>query len=493
MNMSKFFNKNSSSKNILDFIKDSYNECNIENIVDSYTLFDNLVTIVIGFYKGIPVYCVREAKECTEEAVKAAVELYERHIVEGYEKPDDNMINTFIKNIDKRYCNIDILFKKVKYYLEKIMYSYGKIYPLIKDHHVEEIAVDPPNYRVKVVTSYLNGIWLSTNIKMVQSEVEQIALFLARRSGRDLSLAHPYTEGLLPEGHRLTATLGREVTRYGPSVVIRKHRERPLGMPELVEQGVLSPELAAYIWALVEERKSILVVGPTASGKTTLLQAILDFTPPWSRIVSVEDTPELNLSHHPNWDSLVTRTRVGSEGEDIDLYKLAKFSLRRRPDYLVIGEIRGEEARVLTYAASSGHAAYSTFHAEDASVAVRRLLQHPFNIPPGLLASIDVIITIRRSSLRGRRVVEVVEVGYDPAAESIIFNTIYKIGTNDILIDIDKIYETSNIIQHSDLDSIIEKLNIIRSSGSRDILIKNVILYYFEKIFKGDKYIEEAK
>jgi len=481
--------------------------------IDSYPIVEDVVNARIIMNNNDLVYCVEELVEplCRNTVKQLAQLVVQQHIVNGFDQLTNSLVERIVdeylaktmerktraknNNSDKEGCegySREEIIKIVTYYASSHLYSYRELYPLILDPNIEEIAVDPPHYNVKVVARQTGPIWLMSNIVLTPVEAERIIVSLARRSGRDLSLAHPYVEGLLPEGHRIAATLGREVTRFGSSMVIRKHRNEPLGIPELIKQGVLPVTLAAYLWLLVELRSSAIIVGPTASGKTTLLQAMLDFVPPWARIVSVEDTPELNLSHHPHWDSLVTRLSLSSDGEDIDLYKLARFALRRRPDYLVIGEIRGEEARVLAYAASSGHAAYTTFHADNAWMALQRLTNKPFNIPKVLLSSIDVLIVVARTGC-GRRVVEVAETSYDAGSDVVSLLPLYAAGDGCELrglgdLSLEDLLDNSSILKKINVDRTIlknvinDKINILNISNDRSNLIKRIRTYYMENL-----------
>ncbi len=483
-----YYSKENISKYIKEYKEaDALIECrNILEIIDEYKL-NNIINIRILMSEEGLTYCVSEElpPECKRVAIQVSEKATQYHVINMLNKVNKEILDIIIdkyKDTKNNMCDDDDLLRDaVYYYTAARLSSYGPIYPLILDENVEEIAVDPPDYIVKAVARQTGPIWLKTNIKIGANEAEHIAVLLARRSGRDLSIAHPYTEGLLPEGHRLAATLGREVSRFGSSIVIRKHRSKPIGIPELIAQGVLSVELAAYLWLLVESKRSAIIVGPTASGKTTLLQAVLDFVPPWSRVVSVEDTPELNLSHHPNWDSLVTRLGIGEGSEDIDIYKLAKFSLRRRPDYLVIGEIRGEEARVLAYASSSGHASYSTMHADSAQTAVYRLLQEPFSVPKSLLSSIDAVVVITRTP-GGRRVREVVELSYDAAADTISLVPVYSGGVllSDSSTVLGKNYNEDTFREYNIEYIINEKINILKISRNREHMLSLVKKYYYE-------------
>ena len=329
-------------------------------------------------------------------------------------------------NIDLDFLrsNIEIL----GYYVWKGISGYGKIYPIILDPRVEEVAINTPERPVYVIHRDMDYGWIRTNIKLSRDELDNLVITLARKCGQEISIAKPYLEALLPEGHRVSATFMSEITRHGSSLIIRKHIEEPIPPTQLVTWNVVNATLLAYLWLMLEYNSTLLIVGPTASGKTTLLQALLLLLPPRSRIVTIEDTPELNLKHHENWDSLVTRyTYTKIEGLDIDLYNLSKLALRRRPDYFVIGEIRGEEARIFIQAAASGHGALATFHSDSVISALYRLKAPPINLGESFLQLIWAIIVIKRIRIANkylRRVTEIVEVY--PEEDGISLNTITK-------------------------------------------------------------------
>ncbi len=240
------------------------------------------------------------------------------------------------------------------YYLQRSLSGYGPLYPLLKDSMIEEIAVEAPGIPVAVYHRLYSDGWMDTNIVLTEEELDSLALSIARKAGKHLSVAMPFAEGLTEEGHRVALTFSREVSRRGSSIVIRKYPDKPLTIVDLLKSNTLSPLEAAYLWMLVEAKAFLLIVGGMASGKTSMLQALATLIPPDQRIVTLEDTPELNLPH-THWDPLVTRYTYFSEtAANVDLLALAKFALRRRSDYIIIGEVRGEEARMLAQAAATG-------------------------------------------------------------------------------------------------------------------------------------------
>jgi len=207
-----------------------------------------------------------------------------------------------------------------------------------------------------------------------------------------------------PRGSRIAATFRREVSVKGSSVVIRKFAGRPITILDLIISGVMSPEVAAYLWYAIDLRMTFMVMGVTGAGKTTILNAILNLVKETNKVVTIEDIPELRLAQD-NWVQLTARQAYGDTGKEISLMDLVKLSLSIGPDIIVVGEIRGAEAYVLFQAISTGHGGATTFHAYDIESAVKRLMNNPLNIPQEWIPMMNLGITIRRlpPSNQGRK------------------------------------------------------------------------------------------
>jgi len=216
---------------------------------------------------------------------------------------------------------------------------------------------------------------------------------------------------------------------------VRKFPADPLTPPDLIQLGTMSPEMAAWFWFAMELGHSFILAGGTASGKTTSLNAIAQFIPPQKKIVSIEDTREINLSHS-NWIAGVTRSGFGGEMKGgkvagtIDMYKLLEAALRQRPEYLLVGEVRGAEAVTLFQAMATGHAVYSTMHADSVLSAVYRLENPPINVPRMMLQTLDIVAIqgqVRIGEKMGRRLREVTEfAGFDPETKELMTNTVFE-------------------------------------------------------------------
>lgn len=455
--------------------------------------------VVLGLSEhGEPFYCVSEPS--IDDQLRHVIDtIIDVLISKGYEYPVSlSTIEEITGEIDVNKLVGDKL-GVIEYFINKTLSGYRELYILLRDPYVEEIACTRPGSPISIIHRELPIGWIKTNIVLSESELDDMASVLARKAGKTVNIAHPYTEGLLPEGHRVAITYLREISRFGSSFVIRKHFIRPLTIVELIDKGVISKLAAAYLWQVIEDKKGVLIVGPAASGKTTLLQALLLLIPPYKRIITIEDTPEVNLTYHPEWDSLVTRrVYLSGEGEDIDLYKLAKFSLRRRADYLVIGEIRGEEAQLLPYAATSGHGVLATFHADSSSAAISRLTSPPFNLKPSQLASsISVIVVMSNSSRSGaiqRTVLEIAEINEDEGSKKVALKTIFSYDWNRRIllpVDVEELVKLSTILDHGNpeetLRKLAEKIRVLDSLmhiSSYEEFYAVLKRYYLERLVK---------
>jgi flagellar protein FlaI len=320
--------------------------------------------------------------------------------------------------------------KKLIYYVVRDNIGFGKIDALMGDQLIEDISCDGINVPLYIWHRKFESI--PTNIKFeTAEELDSFALRLAYMCGSHVSIAQPLLDASLPDGSRINLTYGSEVTRKGSTFTIRKFKLDPFTVTDLVNFESLSPEMAAFFWYAVENRVSILVAGGIAAGKTTLLNCLSMFIKPDLKVVSIEDTPELNLPHE-NWIPAATRTHFGlsTETADVTLFDLLKASLRQRPDYIIVGEIRGTEAYTLFQAVSTGHLGMSTVHAESVESTVYRLESAPMNIPRTLIAGIDIILVQKRVETAGKPVRKTVAtseiVGLDPRSGEILTNEVYR-------------------------------------------------------------------
>ena len=312
-------------------------------------------------------------------------------------------------------------YKKIFYYLFRDFIGFNEIDPLLRDYFIEDIecnGVDTPVYIIHRI--YRN---MRTNLKY--PEIEKLASFvekLAQRCGRYVSYAQPLLDGTMPDGSRVNATYTKDVTSRGPTFTLRKFTKLPWTPTQLIALNTLSPEMLAYFWILIQYKSSILITGGTASGKTTLLNALAFFIPPEARVVSLEETREINLPRE-NWLPAVARTAIGvGKVGEIDLFTILKSSFRQNPNYVIVGEVRGKEAFVLFQGMASGHASLSTMHADSVDTLIRRLQTPPIELPPTLVNTLDCVAVMthavvgKNETRRLREVIEIVNVDKDGVA-----------------------------------------------------------------------------
>jgi flagellar protein FlaI len=285
--------------------------------------------------------------------------------------------------------------KKIIYYLEKDLIGYGKIDGLISDPQIEDISVLGTNKAVYIYhRKYANA---RTNI--IFTEEEELDDFITRivhRQGKHVSIAHPIVDLTLPGKHRLAVSFGKETTPAGTSFTIRKFKEDPLTIVDLIMNETIDESIAAYLWMLMENKMSVMIVGPTGAGKTTALNAIACLVRPDYKMVSVEEVQEINLPQE-NWVSTIARTGFGGDSQgEVTLYDLIKSAVRHRPALILVGEIRGEEAYVLFQALATGHGGMCTMHADDVDTVVKRLTQPPMNIPQNILSLMNCVIVVKQ-------------------------------------------------------------------------------------------------
>ncbi len=325
--------------------------------------------------------------------------------------------------------------KKILYYVERDFAGLGKIEPLMCDDEIEDISCDGPGIPVYVWHRRYES--MPTNVIFESAEeLDAFVIKLAQRCGKYISIAQPLLDASLPDGSRVQITFQKEVTLRGSTFTIRKFRRDPFTIVDLIKLGTLSSEMAAYYWLCIENRMSILVAGGVAAGKTTLLNCLAMFIPPDFKIVSIEDTPELNLPTE-HWIQSVARpgygekTPTGERRGEISMFELLKAAVRQRPDYIIVGEIRGEEAYVMFQAMATGHLGMATIHAEDYYAVINRLQSRPMNIPKSLLVTLDLIAIQRKVRTKdgrmARKNIKIHEiVGLDQTSDELLQNVVYE-------------------------------------------------------------------
>ena len=311
---------------------------------------------------------------------------------------------------------------KLMYYIYRDSIGLNKIEPMIHDYFIEDIECNGKSFPLYIVhRKYEN---LRTNI--IYEENQELMDFvekLAQRSNKYISYAKPLLDGTLPDGSRINATYTEDVTTRGPTFTIRKFTQDPWTPTQLINFNTATPEVFAYLWFAIEHKLNIMIIGETASGKTTFLNSILHFIPSEARVCSIEDTRELNLAHE-NWLPAVTRmgmgmpNQEGTEYGEITLFDLLRETFRQNPDYVIVGEIRGKEAYVLFQGMASGHPSFGTFHAGSVETLTRRLQTPPINLPASLVESLNIVCIANHIKARDKNVRRIKEVSEIQKVES---------------------------------------------------------------------------
>ncbi len=441
-------------------------------IVEQYTL-RNMIRVMINRRGNIYEYLVSEPP-VNPDIMEAVVRIY-------LEKPD----------CDSQYCIAKVVESisdqwlyeeysrhplEITYHYLKVSSGYGALYPLIIDPRIEEIAGSAGDRTVSIIhRDYAWYGWMDTNIVLTPRETDRIVLSMARRAGKHLSLTYPIAEGLTPEGIRVSLTFGGEVSRKGSSFVLRKKPPHLATITELIDNGTLTPLEAAYLWLMLELKGFILIIGGMSSGKTTLLQALLTLIPPSRRVVTIEDTPEI-MGSTGKWDPLVERPSITGSELGVDMYDLLKFSLRRRADYIVVGEVRGREARLLVQASRLGHGVLATMHGENARSVIERLMAPPISIARRLLSNIWSIVLME--NIKGRRRLKTIyEVGDDTTTEELEARD----NPQDLVNEshrLSRILDTDIAVQElTSRAAFLQKL-VDRGMYSYDVLADELVKYY---------------
>ncbi len=323
---------------------------------------------------------------------------------------------------------------KISYYAIRDFIYLGKIEPLMRDHMVEEVSCDGTGIPLYVWHREYESI--PTNVVFTtDAELNNFARKVSYVCGKHVSMANPIIDASLPDGSRINLTLGHEITKRGSTFTIRRFRADPITIIDLIKFGTMNSDIAAYLWYIAEKNSTMLVAGGTASGKTTALNALASFIRPGQKIVSIEDTQELNLPHE-NWIPAVSRQNFtdGQIGE-INQYDLLRAALRQRPDIIIVGETRGREAYTLFQAMATGHGGFSSIHADSVEATLTRLASSPMDIPKPLIANTLDLITlqlkIRVKDKSVRRIIQISEIaGLDEETNEIKTHEIFKWNPN---------------------------------------------------------------
>ncbi|WP_254591397.1 type II/IV secretion system ATPase subunit [Methanocella conradii] len=331
------------------------------------------------------------------------------------------IINDYIGKIDTKS------YYKILYYINRDYLEFGKINPIMHDNFIEDISNN--GFDTPVFLYHKNYENIMTNIVFSEKQLDSYVIRLAQRCGKHISIAEPMVDATMPDGSRIQMTLGKEITTRGSTFTIRKFKEVPITPIDLIAWNTFSSEEMAYLWLCIENNKSLLFSGGTASGKTSSLNAVSLFIPPKAKVISLEDTRELKLPHM-NWIPGLTRDSFTADGKGaIEMFALLKAALRQRPEYLLVGEVRGKEALTLFQAMSTGHTTFSTMHADSVESAIHRLENPPISVPRTMITALDIVSIQAQTYLKNKRVrrnMKLVEINdIDPNTRNIRTNDIF--------------------------------------------------------------------
>ena len=402
------------------------------SLVETYWIHNSLAKVNIVSSEGALKYVAEEVKLSPreEKTYRQIVSLITKELSSPETLAVD--INEYILSEAKRLTNKykrslgrfkSESWERIYYYVIRDLAGYGGLDVPMNDPNIEDISCNGLNRPIYVWHRKYESI--PSNIEFTQeSDYDNFIVKLAHMGDKHISSAHPMLDAMLPGKHRLAATFRREVSTFGSSFCVRKFREDPFSIIDLINIGTIDATLAAYFWFLLENKMNMMLIGGTGAGKTSTLNALISLMKPHDKIVTVEEIAELNTLHE-NWVQLTSRQgfKFGQADEtSISLFDLVKLSLRYRPDYIIVGEVRGEEAYALFQAVATGHGGICTMHADSLDHAVKRLTSPPMNVAEVYVPLMNVGIYVSRVELpqkkmglafgrRARNVWEVVDYG----------------------------------------------------------------------------------
>jgi archaeal flagellar protein FlaI len=386
-----------------------------------------------------------------------------------------DFVNEKLKDKPVRPENLEYVIYSI---LDELFLGYGRLGPLMRDEMLEEIMVNGVSTPVFVV--HRNHGMCTTNISFDRYEpINDIIHWLAHYVGRDLNEQTPLLDAHMPDGSRANVAIP-PAAPYGPALTIRKFKRTPYNILDLIGFGSLSTELAAFLWVCVEgfglSPVDMLVAGGAGSGKTTLMNALAMFIPKTERVVTVEDTLELNFEFIDNWVPMeASTTTLAATANSLSMHSLLKNSLRMRPDRVIVGEVRGEEAETLFVAMDIGlDGSMGTLHANNSRETTIRLMEAPMNVPLRMMPLLNLIVVVNRiyDRKRGmiRRVTQVSEVS-GVEADLVQLGDIF---TYDISTDVIKRTDYPIILT----EKIAKECGITKKRVNTELLIREKVLQY---------------
>jgi flagellar protein FlaI len=317
---------------------------------------------------------------------------------------------------------------KMLYFVQRNFVGLNEIEPLMQDPYIEDISCDGVNVPLFIIHRKYGSI--KSNIAYEDAKnLRGFVVKLSERCGRFISYAEPLLDGTLPDGSRVQATFASDVTTRGPSFTIRKFVQEPFSPIDLLKKNSVSSETLAYMWLSIENGASVLITGGAGTGKTTLLNSLLMFVPTEAKVITIEDTRELNIPHE-NWVPSVTRSGFAKGYGEVTMFDLLKEAFRQTPDYVIVGEVRGQEAYVMFQGMAAGIPAMGTMHAGRVEDVIYRLQTPPINLSPALIDTLDLVLVMIHAREKGesaRRLKEIVEIeSIDTTTGKVRTNQVYR-------------------------------------------------------------------
>jgi len=315
--------------------------------------------------------------------------------------------------------------ENILYDITKGIVGGGPLEPFMRDPYLEDIHVITGE-KVHLIHKIFDMV--KTNINIDKTWSSTFSQEFSEKIGSPVSEGQPIADGTLPDGSRVNIIHSKDVSLKGPSMTIRKFSETPFSLTQLIDWGTFDAGIGAYLWLCLQYGRSLFICGETACGKTTTMNAILPFIPPNKKIYTAETTPEI-ITPHPVWQQLLTKTTGPKEGH-VSLDDLLRASLRSRPDYIIPGEVRGIEGRVVFQAMQTGHPVITTFHAGSVTKVIQRFTGHPINVPKTFMDNLDVVMiqmAIEQKGKKIRRVISIEEIeGYNKEVDGIMSRTAFQ-------------------------------------------------------------------
>lgn len=288
---------------------------------------------------------------------------------------------------------------KYEYYVKREMKGYGKLDVLMNDYNIEDIKCVGHGKPIVVLHKNHSELgWIRTNVVFSTEEnTQETTQKMLQRCGTLATNAMPIVDARTPTNDRVAVRWSTDVSITGTAFTIRKFPSEPMAITTLVKLNTVSPLMVAYLWLIIEAKGFIMVIGPTGSGKTTFMNTLASLINPNNAVCTIEDNPELRLPHEI-WDQLMSRHSysIGQIGQEITLQDLVKHSLRLTPDFVIVGEVRGEEIAALINSAATGHGAMTSFHSDSVQNAMIRMSAPPMLVPTGNMMLIWAFVVMNR-------------------------------------------------------------------------------------------------